>query len=166
MRITDKSGLSKIFPVLEVLEKIVLHVPKRYTRGLKQITLLDHDYHEHEAALARYLEIEGTHSAEIELYLEDFLAYPESLLMNRFFLTWQFSIILMHEVYHHRVRGLHRLKKPKDRIEESNADRWAVTETARIFDEIYPARRYKKEFREAGPLLDKMKQGIFIWAGK
>lgn len=166
MRIVDKRGCSRGVPAVEALIEIVQHLPERYTRGIKRLVLMDRDYHEHGDALARYMEIEGTHSAEIELYLDDFLDYPDVLLDNRFLMTWQLSVILLHEIYHHVVRGLHEKRKPSDKREEADADRWALTEARKIFEKVFPAVKYKKELRDAGEFIKKMKKGIFVWTVK
>jgi len=112
------------------------------------------------------MEIEGTHAAEIELYIGDLLEYPKALQQNEFFLTWQLSLILMHEVYHHRVRGLHERKKPSDKDEEQKADFWARTEAHRIFTEIFPHSSLGKRSREAKEFLEKMEKGIFVWVNE
>jgi hypothetical protein len=166
MRIVDKRELSRSIPAPEVFSSIVKEIPAKLTKGIRELVLLDRDYHVHNGALARYIEIEGTHAADIEVYVGDILEYPETLQQNEFFLTWQFSLILMHEVYHHMVRGLHERKKPTDKREERDADQWAKTEATRIFQAIFPPSRLGKKHREAREFLEKMEKGIFVWMNK
>jgi hypothetical protein len=166
MRIVDKREQSRDIPAPEIFSSIIQEIPSNLKRGIKELVLLDRDYHEHGGALARYIEVEGTHAAEIEVYVGDFLEYPETLQQDEFFLTWNFSLILMHEVYHHMVRGLHERKKPSDKHEELEADQWAKTEATKIFRAIFPPSRLGKKHREAREFLEKMEKGIFVWTKK
>jgi hypothetical protein len=53
---------------------------------------------------------------------------------------------LMHEVYHHIVRGQHRLRQPKFKQEQSEADRWAEGAVHHVFEKIFPREEFEPEW--------------------
>jgi hypothetical protein len=117
-------------PAVEVLERILPLVPADYLRGIRSILLLDRDYRGIKAG-GRYVALRGTRLANIELFLDSYGSLPETLRTSRVYVTFYLGWVLMHELYHHRVRGQKRLRKTTDQLEDQRADRWrTITPTA------------------------------------
>ncbi|MCH5374762.1 MAG: formylglycine-generating enzyme family protein, partial [Planctomycetes bacterium] len=76
-------------------------------------------------AWGRYCPIDGSQQADIEIYFDWLDDLPGELRSSKLFLSYQIVHILMHEVYHHIVRGQRRLRQPKFKKEQSDADEWA-----------------------------------------
>jgi hypothetical protein len=131
-------------PAVEVLERILPIVPTDL-RGIRTIVLFDRDYRRKKAA-ARYVALRGTRGADIELFLDHYVSLPETLRTSRIYVTFYLGWSLMHEIYHHRVRGQKRLRKPTDRLEDQRADRWAHDRAHRILETIFPREQHQEEY--------------------
>jgi hypothetical protein len=144
-KIEDYRQRAPEVPAVEVLERILSIVPANYLRGIRTVVLFDRDYRGRKAA-GRYVALRGTRVADIELFLERYASLPETLRTSRIYVTFYLGWSLMHEIYHHRVRGQKRLRKPTDRLEDQRADRWAHDHAHRIVETIFPREQYQEEY--------------------
>ncbi len=62
------------------------------------------------------------------------------------YLTWRLLCSLGHELYHHRIRGQKKIRRPKFKQEQKNADVWGVKTISPIFAAVYPKDLYEKEW--------------------
>ena len=140
----DSSGLS----VVSILEEFIPKLDPTYFVGIKKVILLDNDYHKDKkvTAAARYVPIRGTKFASIEFYLAHLSTLPEEAKHSRMYLTWRLLFILAHELYHHRVGGQKKIRRPKFKQEQKNADKWALKTISPIFAAAYPKDLYEKEW--------------------
>jgi hypothetical protein len=132
-------------PAVEVLERILSVVPADYLRGIRSVVLYDRDYRGRKIG-GRYIALKGTRLADIHLFLASYESLPETLRTSRIYVTFYLGWILMHEIYHHRVRGQKGLRKPTDRLEDQRADRWAHDQAHRIVETIFPREQHQEEY--------------------
>lgn len=132
-------------PAVEVLERILSLVPADYLRGIRTVVLFDRDYRGRKAA-GRYVALRGTRVADIELFLETYASLPETLRTSRIYVTFRLCWTLMHEIYHHRVRGQKQRRKPTNRLEDQRADRWGHDHAHRILETIFPREQHQEEY--------------------
>ena len=156
MTIEDKREKCSVVPAVEILGQIVPSVPKNYLTGIRKILLLDEDYHGQGGALARYVAIQGTKAANIELYFDHYATAPEALQSNRIFLTLFLATALMHEIYHHLVRAQRRFRKPTNKLEEERAAQWSEEKAMKILLQIFPPDRYQEEFNQFKRMRDEI----------
>ena len=112
---------------------------------MRTVALFDRD-HRGKKAAGRYLALKGTRVADIELFLGNYASLPETLRTSRIYGTFYLGWSLMHEIYHHRVRGQKQLRKPTDRLEDQRADRWAHDHAHRITETIFPREQHQEEY--------------------
>lgn len=62
------------------------------------------------------------------------------------YLAWRLLCSLGHELYHHRIRGQKKIRRPKFKQEQKNADEWGVKTISPIFASVYPKDLYEKEW--------------------
>lgn len=148
MEFQDLRSNSSWLPAISILEEFIPKLDPTYFVGIKKIILLDTDYHKDKKvrASARYIPIRGTKFANIELYLGHFSDLPKEAKESRMYLSWNLLLTLGHELYHHRVRGQRRIRRPKFKQEQKNADEWAVKIIRPIFAAIYPKNPHGKEY--------------------
>jgi hypothetical protein len=148
MQIEDLRKDSSWMPAVSILEEFIPKLDPTYFAGIKKIILLDNDYHKEKkvTAAARYVPIRGTKLASLEFYLGHFSTLPEEAKQSRMYLTWRLLFSLAHELYHHRVRGQNRIRRPKFEREQKNADEWALKTINPIFAAVYPKDLYEKEW--------------------
>jgi hypothetical protein len=146
MKIEDKRSTTSSVPAVEILNEVLPHFQKRNFAGIRSVVLLDQNYHKGPAALGRYCAIKGTKQADVEIYFEWIDDLPEEVRSSKLYLTYQIVHILMHEVYHHIVRGQHRLRQPKFAKEQTDADRWATGAVAHVFKKVFPREQHEQEW--------------------
>jgi hypothetical protein len=148
MEIEDLRKDSSWMPAVSILEEFIPKLDPAYFAGIKKLILLDNDYHKDKkvTAAARYVPIPGTNFASIEFYLGHFSSLPEEAKQSRMYLTWCLLCSLAHELYHHRVRGQRKIRRPKFKQEQKNADKWALNTINPIFANVYPKDLYEKEW--------------------
>jgi hypothetical protein len=149
MEIEDLRKDSSWMPAVSILEEFIPKLNPTYFAGIKKVILLDKDYHKDKkvTAAARYVPIRGTNFAIIEFYLGHFSTLPEEAKQSRMYLTWRLLCSLAHELYHHRVRGQKKIRRPKFTQEQKNADEWAVKIVNPIFAAVYPKELYEEEWK-------------------
>jgi hypothetical protein len=148
MEIEDLRRASSWMPAVSILEEFIPRLDATYFAGIKKIILLDKDYHkDKKVTAARYIPIRGTKFASIEFYLGQFSTLPEEAKQSRMYLTWQLLFFLVHELYHHRVRGQKIIRRPKFKQEQNDADQWAVKIVTPIFVAVYPNELYEGEWK-------------------
>jgi len=135
-------------PAIEIFEEFIPKLDPIFFAGIRKLILLDNDYHKDKkvTAAARYVPIQGTKSANIEFYLGHFSTLPEEAKQSRMYLTWRLLCSLGHELYHHRIRGQKKIRRPKFKQEQKNADEWGVKTINPIFAAVYPKDLYEKEW--------------------
>ena len=149
MTIDDKRQVSKWVPAVALLRPILSFIPQEYTKGIRKIILLDSDCHQSQStARGRYVAIDRTNFADVEIYLQTFETIPGRLRENKVFLTYQLAVILMHELYHHSVRGLRIRRKRKDKQEEAKAENWSLRRAEDVLHKIYPPDQFKAEYEK------------------
>jgi len=148
MEIEDLRKDSSWIPAISILEEFIPKLDPAYFIGIKKIVLLDKDYRKEkkEPASARYVKIQGTKFANVELYLNHFSNLPEEAKQSRMYFAWCLLTSLAHELYHHRVRGQRRIRQPKYKQEQRNADQWAHKTICPIFSQAFPKDPYEKEW--------------------
>jgi hypothetical protein len=148
MEIEDLRKDSSWMPAVSIFEEFIPKLDPTYFAGIKKLILLDNDYHKNKkvTAAARYVPIRGTKFASIEFYLGHFSTLPEEAKQSRMYLTWRLLFSLAHELYHHRVRGQNKIRRPKFEQEQKNADEWVVKTINPIFAAVYPKDLYEKEW--------------------
>jgi len=124
MNIDDKRSTTSWVPAVDILNEALPHFRKQNFAGIRRVVLLDQDYHKGPEALGRYCPVKGTKQADVELYFEWYDELPEKVRSSRLYLTYMIIQTLMHEVYHHIVRGQHRLRQPKFKTEQAKASQW------------------------------------------
>jgi len=148
MRIEDHRNHSSWIPAISILEEFIPQIDQKYFIGIKKVILFDHDYHKDKKrqAAARYVPVRGTKFADIELYLDYFNNFPDAAKKSRMFIVWKILISLVHELYHHRIRGQNKVRRPKFEREQKDADMWAVKVVKPIFLQTFPQDQYEKEW--------------------
>ncbi|MDY6856487.1 MAG: hypothetical protein SWO11_17645 [Thermodesulfobacteriota bacterium] len=148
MKINDKRITSSWIPAVSILEEIIPHIKNSYLVGIRSIILLDKDYHQDKKtkALGRYAPIPGSNSANIEIYLESLSSMPDLAKNSRMYLSYLISRILMHEIYHHIVRGQGIKQMQRFKVEEGAADKWSLREVDSFFEKLFPADEYEEEW--------------------
>ena len=127
-------------PAIEIFEEFIPKLDPIFFAGIRKLILLDNDYHKDKkvTAAARYVPIQGTKSADIEFYLGHFSNLPEEAKQSLMYLAWRLLCSLGHELYHHRIRGQKKIRRPKFKQEQKNADEWGVKTISPIFAAVYP----------------------------
>ncbi len=156
-RIDDKRQEITTIPIVSLLRKILPHFKEKHFWGIRKIVILDRDYNNGPKGYARYKPIKNTRNANIELYMTFLADLPKELYKNEAFLKYYIASILMHEVYHHKVRGQRKLRKCSDKKEESNAEQWANGAGWHLVSKIYPQEVYRKELEKAKVYLNNIK---------
>jgi hypothetical protein len=148
MKIEDHRNHSSWVPAASILEEFIPRFDKRYFVGIKKVILLDYDYHKDKKrkAAARYVPVKGTKLANIEMYLGQYNDLPEEARRSRMFIAWNILLTLAHELYHHRIRGQRKRRKPKFTQEQKEADNWASKIVKPIFIKEYPPDPHRKEW--------------------
>jgi hypothetical protein len=148
MEIEDLRRDSSWVPAVSILEDFIPKFDPNYFVGIKKIVLLDKDYrHEKkEPAAARYVPINGTNFANIELFFSRYSNLPEEAKQSRMFLTWHLLKCIAHELYHHRILGQKKIRQPHYNKKEKDADKWAEKTIGPIFVAVYPKDPNQKEW--------------------
>ena len=157
MKIDDRRVTSSWVPAVQVLEQIIPLMRKEHFAGIRSIVLLDHDYHANRRvarASGRYCPTQGTRAADIEMYFDHFSSLPEEVKTNRMVLTYFITETLMHEVYHHVVRGQRKLRRPPFKDEQKAAGRWAFAAIGHVARQLFPGqeaewKRLEEFFKQA-----------------
>ncbi len=153
IRIEDKRSKTAAVPAIEVIRKVLAHMAPKHLSGIRRIVLLDEDYHSGEEGLGRYLPVEGSRHADIEIYFDYLCSLPTEAKYSEMYLVFLLADILAHEVYHHMVRGQHRLRKASDKAEQRAASRWAEKEAGRIFNRLFSREQHGEEWRRIRNIL-------------
>lgn len=151
MRIEDLRDKTSWVPAISILEEFQPKFDQKYFVGIKKIILMDDDYHTNDIfikAYGRYIKIPRTKYANIELYFDRFTNLPDEAKQSRLYLSYYILQALLHELYHHRIRGQKKIRKPKFKNEQDSADKWAHKVLTPIYREVYPAEKYKDEWDE------------------
>jgi len=149
MKIVDQRVQSAQIPVTLLLEDLLKRIEPRHLTGIRRIILLDRDCRRRKKpSIARYVPIRGTRTAEIELYMEHLLELPDRARKNRIYLARYLLKALLHEIYHHRIRGLRTHRKPPDKKEEIDADRWASETMAEILSDRFGKEVFESEMKQ------------------
>lgn len=156
MKVEDKRERSSWVPAVQILEQIISLIPKDQLVGIRNIVLLDRDYHKSGGAAGRYVAIPRTRTVDIEMYLENYCTLPPVLQSNRIFLTFTLALTLTHEIYHHLVRGERRFRKPTDKLEETKAAQWSQQQSKAILLKLFPKDRCRNEIDEFSRLWDEV----------
>ena len=122
MKIKDKRSTTSWVPAVEILNEVLPHFRKQNFAGIRRVVLLDQDYHKGPKGLGRYCQIDGTKQADLEMYFDWYDGLPQEVRTSKLYLTYMIVSTLMHEVYHHIIRGQHRLRQPKFKTEQDKAD--------------------------------------------
>jgi len=128
MKIEDKRSDTLWVPATSILEEFIPKVDRTFFIGIKNIILLDEDFRANsilDKANGRYIQISGTNLANIELYFDRFTNLPDEAKRSRLYLVHTILSTLLHELYHHQVRGLKKKRKPRLKKEQSDANIWA-----------------------------------------
>ena len=158
MKIDDKRSTTSSVPAVEILNEALPCFQKRNFAGIRKVVLLDQDYHKGPEAWGRYCPVKGSKQADIEIYfdwVDDLLTEVRS---SKLYLTYQIVHILMHEVYHHIVRGQHRLRQPKFKKEQTDADKWATGAVAHVFKKLFPREDHEQEWLRLKDLAEKAQE--------
>lgn len=157
-RIEDARSTSLSTPVVEIIEAVLPCLRTTDLAGIRKILLLDREYERRpdgKRSAGRYVPVDGTRMADIELYIQNHVdAVPTELKSNRLFLTWLLAGTLLHELFHHRVRGQARERRPETRAEETKASRQADAEASRILFLLFPTKQYCDEHTHVRRVLD------------
>jgi hypothetical protein len=151
MRIEDQRTETSWVPAISILEKFQPKLDQKHFIGIKKIILLDEDYHTNDIfnkACGRYVKVPRTKFANIELYFDRFQHLPDAAKQNRQYLSFYILHTLLHELYHHRIRGQKKVRKPKFETEQKKANEWADSTLFPIFSECFPKERYENEWNE------------------
>jgi hypothetical protein len=147
IRIEDHRINSSWVPVKSILEEFLPKFDQTYFIGIRKLIFLDKDYVKDKTeAGARYRLIKGTKSANIEFYLEYLNELPDEGKQSHMYLSYILLKSLFHELYHHRVRGQRLVRQPKSKIEEKNADNWAIRTINPVFVNRYQGKEYEDEW--------------------
>jgi hypothetical protein len=148
VEIEDLRQDSSWVPAVSILEEFIPKFNPSHFIGIKKIVLLDKDYrHEKkEPAAARYVQIRGTNFANIEIFLGRYSNLPEEAKRSMMFLTWHLLKSVAHELYHHRIRGQKKIRRPNEKKEQRDADQWAEKTIGPMFVAAYPKDPYQKEW--------------------
>ncbi len=157
MKIDDRRVTSSWVPAAQVLEQIIPLMRQEHFAGIRSIVLLDNDYHANRQvarASGRYCPMQGTRAADIEMYFGHFSSLPEEVKTNRMVLTYFITETLMHEVYHHVVRGQQKLRRPSFKEEQKAAGRWAFAAICHVARQLFPGQeaewnRLEQFFKQA-----------------
>lgn len=82
------------------------------------------------------------------IYFKRFLNLPDEAKQSKFYITYTILSTLVHELYHHRIRGQKKLCKPKFDQEQSDADNWAQQVLSPIMTERFPKDKFENEWNE------------------
>ncbi len=151
MKIEDQRKETSWVPAISILEEFQPKFDQKYFVGIKKIILLDEDYHTNDVfskAYARYLKIPRTKFANIELYFNRFQNLADEAKQSRQYLSFYILHSLVHELYHHRIRGQKKIRKPKFKKEQNKANEWADSILFPIFREYFPKEKYEDEWNE------------------
>ena len=148
MEIQDLRQSSSWVAAVSILEEFIPKFDPSHFIGIKKIVLLDNDYRNEkkEPAAARYVQIKGTNFANIEIFLDRYSELPEEAKKSRMFLTWYLLKSVAHELYHHRIRGQKKIRRPNEKKEQRDADQWAEKTLGPIFVAVYPKNPHQKEW--------------------
>jgi hypothetical protein len=148
VEIEDLRKDSSWVPAVSILEEFIPKFDPSHFIGIKKIVLLDKDYRNEkkELAAARYVQIKGTKFANIEIFLGRYSDLPEEAKNSIMFITWHLLESVAHELYHHRIRGLRRIRQPNEKKEERDADEWARKTIGPMFAAVDPKDPYHKEW--------------------
>ena len=151
MQIEDQRNETAWVPAISILEEFQPKLDQKYFIGIKKIILLDEDYHTNDIfnkANGRYVKVPRTKFANIELYFDRFQDLPDEAKQNRQYLSFYILHTLLHELYHHRIRGQKKIRKPKFETEQKKANEWSDSILFPIFRKCFPGEKYKGEWEE------------------
>ena len=148
IKIEDKRGNSEADGIVDSLNNVISHITPEYMNGVRRIVLLDRDYHQSNSTVrGRYVQLGSSKRADIEIYVETLLApLSESLKNEEIFIAYQLAVIVMHELYHHSIRGLNIRRYPKKNAEEKQANSWAIEESTKLLHEMFPAKKFMLDY--------------------
>lgn len=127
MEIIDKRKSTAWVPAIEVLNEALPVFRKENFKGIRNIVLMDKDYRNSTQNVSgRYCKIDGTNQADIEMFFDWHETLPTDLKESRLYIFYQVTSTLLHEIYHHIIRGQKRLRRPPLK-EETAATKWAAS---------------------------------------
>ena len=142
MKIEDHRQSSKWVPAEQILNDIIPQLDSKVLVGIRKIVLLDKDYHGGPEAAGRYCPVQGTRSADIELYLDHFSRFPDQLKNDYDYQRFCLASTFCHELYHHSVRGRRIIRRPKKKAEEAKASAWSDNTLNGLFKKWYTEEDY------------------------
>ena len=154
MKIEDRRVNPSWVPAVQVLKEVIPLFKQEHFAGIRKIVLLDDDYHAKRGvskAAGRYCPIQGTRAADVEIYLGHLSTLPEELKGNRMLLTYLITETLMHEIYHHLVRGQRKLRRPSFKEEQRRAEQWAFSAVVHVFRQLFPGEETESRSPDIGP---------------
>jgi hypothetical protein len=152
VKIEDRRQETMWINAKEILETIIPTLSAKNLVGIRKIVLLDNDYHRGEKGLGRYLLHSGGTSADIEMYFDYYSSLPVEAQNSSIYLTYLISETLLHEIYHHIIRGQKRLKRPSLKDEEKNAHKWAQGGVNHIMKKLGILEEYEAEMAKFGKM--------------
>lgn len=153
MRIEDKRSTTSWVPAVEILDAAIPHFRKQNFASIRKVVLLDQDYHKGPQAIGRYCAINGSKLADVELYFKWYENLPHEARQSKLYLTFMIVSTLMHEIYHHVIRGQHRLRQPDFKTEQQRADRWGDGAAGHVVNKLYPRDQYEPEWKRIQRIL-------------
>lgn len=148
MKVEDRRKASFGVPVREIIVAATPHIDPGLCAGIRQIVLLDNDYHGSRNAAARYVPVAGTNRSDVEMYCSFFTTVPDSIKNNK--IGWAFAVlsILLHELYHHRVRFQKLADQPSFDMEQRRADNWGMKQSFEVIKRMYPRENHAEEYNQ------------------
>jgi hypothetical protein len=156
VKIEDRRVTSSWVPAVQILEEVIPLFRQEHFGGIRRIVLLDHDYHANRRvarASGRYCPIKGTKAADVEIYFSHLSTLPEEVKTNQMLLTYLITETLMHEIYHHLVRGQQKLRRPSFKQEQKAAGRWAFAAVCHVFRRLFPGEDADAEWKRIDQIL-------------
>jgi hypothetical protein len=147
IEIEDHREQSSWVPAIEVLQKAIPYISDKNLPGIRKVVLLDNDYHGKKDAGARYVPIQGTNRADIEMYFNHYKDIPKEIASNKIIIGMLIVSTLFHELYHHMVRFHKTKEQPSFEKEQRRADNWGARRTKEIITKIYPQDEFRKEYK-------------------
>lgn len=141
MEFVDLRELYRDLPRLKDLKRAFALLEPSSITGIREVRFYDQDpraNRENPPAYARYVPLNEPRRANIEVYFWRIEGLPDALRESDLYLVFLILRSVAHELYHHRIRGQRRLRKPKQHSEETHATKYGQKVASRIVHRLYP----------------------------
>ena len=159
VNIVDRRKRFVLLPLKDILDDVLPAIDSALLHGIRNIILLDAHYRKGDIDSGRYVPIEGTQRADLEIYSVGFDRIHEAAKSSTMYLTFILLKILHHLLFTHTLRQTGK-KKLSTTDEWKEADRLSDKETSKVFWGFYSTESDKAEWCRIQELIKSEKRNV------